>query len=33
MSYVNDNDAILYDNGENVYLWRIVIISNDNKLE
>lgn len=26
LSYIDDVDAILYANGENVYVWKIVII-------
>lgn len=26
LSYINDVDAILYANGENVYVWKIIIV-------
>lgn len=26
LSYINDNNAILYANGENVYVWKIIIV-------
>lgn len=26
LSYIDDNNAILYANGENVYVWKIIII-------
>lgn len=26
LSYIDDNNAILYANGENVYVWKIAII-------
>lgn len=26
LSYIDDVDAILYANGENVYVWKIIII-------
>lgn len=26
LSYIDDNNAILYANGENVYVWKIIIV-------
>ena len=26
MSYIEDTNAILYQNGENVYVWKIIVV-------
>ena len=34
MSFINDTDAILYQNGENVYVWKIIAVyDNSNNSE